>query len=59
MADTVDVQVTGKSKEEIAHQMAMHLLINIGGKKLSEISRKDYLNAHVDAVLALSGSRPR
>jgi len=58
MAETIQVEVTGKSPAEVAHQMAMHLLINIGGKKLSEISKKDYLNAHVDAVYALQGSRP-
>ena len=58
MADKIEVEVTGKSPAEVAHQMAIQILINVETKKLSQISRKDYLNAHVDAVLALRGSRP-
>ncbi len=59
MAETIDVQVTGKSEPEVAHQMAMHILISLqGSKSLKDITRSEYLNAHVDAIYALRGSRP-
>jgi len=59
LADTIDVQVTGKSEPEVAHQMAMHLLVSVqGAKSLKDVTRSEYLNAHVDAIYALRGSRP-
>ena len=59
MAD-VEVKAIGKSEAEVAHQMAMHLLMNVqGSKSLKDITRDEYLNAHVDAVYALRGSRPK
>lgn len=58
MAETIDVQVTGKSEAEIAHAMAREILLVIEGKSLKNITRAEYLNAHVDAVYALRGSRP-
>ncbi len=58
MAETIDVQVTGKSEAEIAHQMAIQILVTVENKSLSKITRSEYLNAHVDSVYALRGSRP-
>jgi len=55
MADQIDVQVTGRSPAEIAHTMAIQIIQIVEQKKLHEISRKDYLNAHADAVAALRG----
>jgi hypothetical protein len=57
MADKLDVQVTGRSKYEVAHQMAINILEVIGKKKLNEVSRKDYLNAVSEAIDALAGVR--
>jgi hypothetical protein len=56
MTDKADIQVTGKSKEEVAHQMAIQILVTVENKKLSGMSRKEYLDAHTDAVHALRGS---
>ncbi|SRR5260221_13304835 len=58
MAETIDVQVTGKSEAEIAHNMAREILISVESKSLKQITRSEYLNTHVDAILALRGSRP-
>jgi hypothetical protein len=55
MADKIDVQVTGKSMAEVAHTMAHHILVAIERKNWTEISRKDYLNAHAQSVEALRG----
>jgi len=55
MADKIDVQVTGKSVAEVAHQMAIQILQSVEKKSWDQISRKDYLNAHADAVDALRG----
>lgn len=58
MADKIDVEVTGKSKYEIAHLIALNIFHSIEKKKMGEISRKDYLNAVADAIDALHGIRP-
>jgi hypothetical protein len=57
MAETVDVQVTGKSPAEIAHNMAREILIAVENKSLKNVTRAEYLNAHADAVDALRGVR--
>jgi hypothetical protein len=59
MADKIDVDVTGKSKYEVAQGMAYDILFRIEEKNgWKAISRADYLNAVVDSMLALAGSRP-
>jgi hypothetical protein len=54
MADQLDVQVTGRSKFEIAHLMAINIL-QAEGKGLKD--RKLYFNAVAEAMEALSGIR--
>lgn len=59
MAD-IEVKAIGKSEAEVAHEMAMHLLMNVqSNKSLKDVTRAEYLNAHVDAVMALRGGRPK
>jgi hypothetical protein len=55
MAEKIDVQVTGKSKYEVAHLMAVQILTVIEKKKLEQVTRQEYLNAHADASDALGG----
>ena len=55
MAEKLEVEVTGKSKYEIAHLMAYNIVTVIDKKKLSEISRREYLKAVADSVQALQG----
>jgi hypothetical protein len=57
MADKIEVEVTGRSKYEIAHLMAMNVLRDCEKKQLSAITRKDYFNAVADAIDALAGVR--
>jgi len=57
MAD-IEVKAIGKSEAEVAHEMAIEILLNVEGKSFKAIARAEYLNAHVDAVHALRGSRP-
>jgi hypothetical protein len=57
MAEKVEVEVLGKSTAEVAHQMAVQILVTVEGKSWEQVTRKDYLNAHADAVDALRGIR--
>jgi hypothetical protein len=60
MADKIDVDVTGKSKYEVAQGMAYDILFRIEEKNgWKAASRTEYLNAVVDSIQALSGSRPK
>ncbi|MCS3895815.1 hypothetical protein M2171_004948 [Bradyrhizobium japonicum USDA 38] len=54
MADQ-DVQVTGKSRYEVAHEIAIQILFNCEKKRWENISRKDLLHAVADAYDALGG----
>jgi hypothetical protein len=59
MADgKTEVQVTGRSKYEMAHQMAIQILTSIEGRSLESVSRAEYLQAHRDCIQALSGIAP-
>ena len=58
MAEKLNVEVTGKSKYEVAHQMATEILFSIEGKNWSNITRKDYLKAHYDALRVLESYQP-
>ena len=51
MADKLDVQVTGKSKYEVAHLMALNILQSENKDKKD---RKTYFNAVAEAIDALS-----
>jgi hypothetical protein len=51
MADTIEV--TGRSKYEVAHQIALNIL----GQEKKPLERKEYLNTVVQAIEALSGVR--
>ena len=53
MADKIEVDVTGRSKYEIAHLMAINILTVIEKKKLADVSRKDYLTAVAQSIDAL------
>lgn len=56
MAD--EIVVSGKSAAQVAHEMAIQLLVSVENKTLKGLPRKEYLQAHADCVLALRGSRP-
>ena len=58
MADKVDVEVTGKSKYEVAHEMAMQILLTVESRKWGSFNRADYLKAHYDALMVLEGNSP-
>jgi hypothetical protein len=53
VADKLDVQVTGKSKYEVAHEMAINILTVMEKKKYADITRKEYLTAVSQAIDAL------
>ena len=57
MAD--QVVISGKSREEIAHQMAIQILMGVEGKQLKDLSRKDYLQAHYDSLSVLNFNQPK
>ncbi|MET4319297.1 hypothetical protein [Bradyrhizobium sp. RT5a] len=54
MADA-EVQVTGKSRYEVAHELAIQILFSCEKKNWSQISKKDLLHAVADAYDALGG----
>jgi hypothetical protein len=58
MPESMDVQVTGRSRYEMAHQMAIQILTAIEGRALQSVSRLEYLRAHYDCIRVLSGIAP-
>ena len=58
MAEATEVQVTGRSKYEMAHQMAIQILTAIEGRALQSVSRLEYLRAHHDCIRVLNGIAP-
>jgi hypothetical protein len=54
MPESMDVQVTGRSRYEMAHQMAIQILTAIEGRALQSVSRLEYLRAHYDCIRVLS-----
>ena len=56
MAD--EVAVSGKSTAQVAHEMTIQLLTNVENKTLKELTRKEYLQTHVDCVLHFVGVPP-
>ncbi|SRR5579871_599447 len=59
MADHIDVDVTGKSKFEVAEEMAYHILINMEKKSWETVTREEYLQLIADCIDALSGKKVR
>lgn len=59
MADKIDVEVTGRSKYEIAHQIAINIISGCEDSSISKVGRKHYLNAVADAIDALHSIRPK
>jgi hypothetical protein len=63
MADSVNVEVTGKSKYEIAHLIAFNILNAEHGGVATAVKsaggRKVYLTAVYEAMEVLSGIRPK
>ena len=57
MADRIDVDVTGKSKFEVAEEMAYHILINMEKKSWETVKREEYLQLIADCIDALSGKK--
>ena len=57
MAEKIEVDMTGRSRYDIAHLMAIQILTVIEKKKLEQVSRTEYLNAHADAIKALNGGQ--
>lgn len=55
MTEKLEVEVVGKSKYETAHQMAFNIITVIEKKKLSDVSREDYLKAVSLSIQALQG----
>ena len=45
-----------KSEAQVAHEMALQILFTIEKKSWSDVTRKQFLNAHSDAVTALRGA---
>ena len=58
MPEVMDMQVTGRSRYEMAHQMAIQILTAIEGRALQSVSWPEYLRAHYDCVRVLSGMAP-
>lgn len=55
MAETIEVEVTGKSKYEIAHLIATNIMrAERGGAWLTNDCRKPYLRAVYEALEVLS-----
>lgn len=55
MADRIDVEVTGKSQYEVAHEMARSILINMEGRETKSIKRQEFLHLVADCIDALRG----
>ena len=55
MADKIEVEVSGKSKFEVAHLIAFNIITLIEGKNLKDVSRDHYLKTVSQAVQALQG----
>jgi len=58
MPEKINIQVSGKSKYEIAHEMAIQILLNVEKKSWGDFNRIDYLQAHRDALRILDGGYP-
>jgi hypothetical protein len=59
MAERIDVEVTGKSQSEVAHDMAKFILINMEGRQVKRIKRQEFLHLVADCIEALRGIKVR
>jgi hypothetical protein len=59
MADPIDVDVTGKSKFEVAEEMAHHILMNMEKKSWETVTREEYLHLIADCIDVLSGEKAK
>jgi hypothetical protein len=59
MADPIDVDVTGKTKFEVAEEMAHHILINMEKKSWEAVAREEYLHLIADCIDVLSGKKAK
>jgi hypothetical protein len=59
VAEKLDVKVTGKSIHEVAHEMAVEILTTVENRRWGSFNRKEYLQAHYDALMTLHGNEPR
>jgi hypothetical protein len=55
MAERIDVDVTGKSQFEVAHEMARFILINMESRQVKKIKRHEFLHLVADCIEALRG----
>jgi hypothetical protein len=58
MSEKLEVEVTGKSKYEVAHQMAHNIIHLIDKKKYADVSRQEYLRAVSESLTVLNGGWP-
>ena len=59
MAEKIEVEVTGKSKSEIAYEMTRLIYITLEKKSHYEgVTRKEYLKTIAQCVDALNGIGP-
>jgi hypothetical protein len=59
MAERIDVEVTGKSQFEVAHDMAKFILINMEARQVKRIKRQEFLHLVADCFEALRGIKVR
>lgn len=59
MAERIDVEVTGKSQLEVAYEMARFILINMEGRQVKTIKRREFLDLVADCIEALRGIKVR
>ena len=60
MAETVQVEIGGKSKSEVAYEMARLILTSLEAKeRYKDVTRKEYLRTVAQCVDALNGIAER
>lgn len=57
MAEKLDVDITGKSQFEVAHEMARFILINMESRQVKKIKRHEFLHLVADCIETLRGIR--
>jgi hypothetical protein len=59
VADKIEVEVTGKSKSEVAYEMARLILSTLENKdRYKDVTRNEYLKTVAQCVDALNGIGP-
>ncbi|WFU42102.1 hypothetical protein QA640_06305 [Bradyrhizobium sp. CB82] len=57
MVERLDIDVTGKSQFEVAHEMARFILINMESRQVKTIKRHEFLHLVADCIETLRGIR--